>query len=181
MTPDPTPVSGMMPVEVSTSALVWMRTTAGLTAAATLIVAELSSTVTGWFVAPTVVAFGAGTPLGRSSSPVARSASTVPPEARTADSNDAVTSMPTPPRPERAPPPAVLTGAVGTALGAGAGSYQRSGVGGAGSGSPSWRDQSVRASDGGEYRSTAGAVGSSLGGVGDQAGGWVGTSCRRVR
>ena len=55
ITPEPTPVSGMIPVEVSTLPLVVIRTTAGLTAAATSIVAEDSSIVTGWLFAPTVV------------------------------------------------------------------------------------------------------------------------------
>jgi hypothetical protein len=47
MTPEPTPVSGMIPFEVSTLPLTSMRTTAGLAFAATLMVAEDSSIVTG--------------------------------------------------------------------------------------------------------------------------------------
>ena len=152
MTPDPTPVSGMMPFEVSTLALVVMRTTAGLTAAATSIVAEFSSTVTGTLLAPTVVPVGAGLGhAGRSRLPVARRASTVPPEARTAErsgrgEDGADTAAAPDAAGSRVP---VATGAVATAPGTTAGSYQRSGVGAA-SGSPSWRDQSVRGSGGGE-------------------------------
>src|SRR5688500_8635661 len=140
----------MMPVEVSTSALVVIRTTAGLTAAATEMVAEFSSIGGGWLLAPTVVPVGpVWTSAVRSRAPVARRARTVPVDASTADSRAAARSVPMPPRPER---PALVVGTtdvVGTAPGTGAGSYQRSGVV-AGAGSPSWRDHSVRDSGGGE-------------------------------
>ena len=70
MTPEPTPVSGMMPVDVSTLPPTVIRTTAGLAFAATLIVADDSSIVTGWLLAPTVVTVGVdATAAGRSKAP----------------------------------------------------------------------------------------------------------------
>src|SRR5688500_16860738 len=139
----------MMPVEVSTFPPVVIRTTAGLTAAATSMVAELS--VMGRLVAPTVVPVGpAWTTAGRSSTPLARRARTVPLEASTADRTDAARRVARPPRPDL--PESLVagrTGAVATVPGTTAGSYQRSGVV-AGSMPPSCRDQSVRGSAGGE-------------------------------
>ncbi len=103
-----------------------IRTTAGLTLAATAIVADDSSMATGWVV-PAFVAGGTLVLVtaGRSSAPVAPRARTVPPDARTADSSE--TAMSEPPRPRDRPVSgAGLAAVVGTA--AGAGSYQRSGV-----------------------------------------------------
>src|SRR5688572_28049904 len=130
MTPDPTPVSGMMPFDVSTLAPVVIRTTAGLTAAATSMVAEFSSMVRGRLLAPTVVPVGpTWTGAERSSTQVARRARTVPPEARTADRRDATRSVPMPPRPDRPVSlPAGRTGVVEADPATAAGSYQRSGV-----------------------------------------------------
>ena len=91
MTPDPTPVSGMTPLLPAFAVPVTvMRTTAGLTLAATAIVADDSSMATGWTV-PTLVACGAlaEAGAGRSSAPTADSAATVPTDASTADSTDA--------------------------------------------------------------------------------------------
>ncbi len=125
MTPDPTPVAGMTPLlPESLAPVTVIRTTAGLTLAATAIVADDSSMVTGW-VEPVLVAWldaGAGA-IGRSSAPAAPSARTVPPEASTADSTAAARIVP--PRPPR-PPPLVVVAAAGVWLAAG--SYQRSGV-----------------------------------------------------
>src|SRR5688572_4959451 len=117
----------MIPFDVSTLAPVVIRTTAGLTAAATSMVAEFSSMVRGWLLAPTVVPVGPTcTVAGRSSAPVARSARTVPPEARTAARTDASRSVPMPPRPDRPVSlPAGRTGVVGTDPATAAGSYQR--------------------------------------------------------
>src|SRR5688572_14895735 len=155
----------MIPVDVSTSPPVVIRTTAGLTAAATSMVAELS--VIGRLLAPTVVPVGpARTGAGRSSPPVARRASTVPVEASTAERRDAARSVARPPRPDLPESLAVgRTAVVGTVPGTTAGSYQRSGVV-AVSRSPSCRDQSFRGSDGGEYRSTAAEAESPTGGAG---------------
>src|SRR6478735_309741 len=124
MTPDPTPVSGITPLLPAFAVPVTvMRTTAGLTLAATAIVADDSSMVTGWTV-PTFVACGAlaEAGAGRSSTPTADSAATVPTDASTAERTDASTNEPPLP-PERF---GVSTGAVDGV--AGAGSYQRSGV-----------------------------------------------------
>src|SRR5688572_21859838 len=120
----------MTPFDVSTLEPVVIRTTAGLTAAATSMVAEFSLMVRGWLLAPIVVPVGPTcTVAERSSTPVARRASTVPPEARTADSRDATRSVPIPPRPDRPVSlPAGLTVVVGTDPATAAGSYQRSGV-----------------------------------------------------
>src|SRR5687767_1497147 len=120
----------MIPVEVSTSPPVVIRTTAGLTAAATAMVAELSSTGPGGLLAPTVVPVGpVWTWAVRSRTPVARRARTVPLDASTAESREAARSVPMPPRPDRSEPlDAGVTAVVGTAPGTTAGSYQRSGV-----------------------------------------------------
>src|SRR4029453_3310529 len=86
MTPEPTPVAGMTPVLPSSDPVTVIFTTAGLTLAATAIVADCSSMVTGW-VAPVFVAWGAETALlgaGRSRTPAAPSAPPVPPDARIA-------------------------------------------------------------------------------------------------
>ena len=127
ITPEPTPVSGMTPYvpELALPVTV-IRTTAGLTLAATAIVADDSSMVTGWVV-PALVASGTLVveTTGRSSAPVAPRARTVPPDARTADSSETATSEPPRPR-DRPVSGAGLAAVVGTA--AGAGSYQRSGV-----------------------------------------------------
>src|SRR4029453_11303395 len=147
MRPDPTPVSGMMPCEVSTLPLTVMRTTAGLALAATSIVADDSSMVTGWLVAPTVVPVGevAVAATGFSSAPEAVSAATVPPDARTAARSAAPRTVPTP-RPDRELDTELwVTGVAGTVP---AGSYHRSGVGDV-DGAASWRVQSGRASAGG--------------------------------
>src|SRR6476659_10052991 len=116
----------MIPLDVSTLPFEVLRTTAGLTAAATSIVADDSSMVTGWLFAPTVVPVAAvGVATGRSRTPVALSASTVPPEARTADSSAALKTVPIPPRRRVAGwTLALVTGAAATEA---AGSYQRSG------------------------------------------------------
>src|SRR5215210_4040680 len=87
MTPEPTPVAGIVPPMASgLVSLTVIRTTAGLTFAATSMIAEDSSSVTGCFaptvVPPAVVAAGAREP--RSSAPEALSAKNVPPEPRTA-------------------------------------------------------------------------------------------------
>src|SRR5688572_29609261 len=104
MTPEPTPVSGMIPLDVSTPPLTVIRTTAGLAFAATLIVADDSSIVTGWLLAPTFVAFGVvETAAGRSSAPVALRATSVPPDASTADRSAAARTVPRPPRPALEP------------------------------------------------------------------------------
>src|SRR5688572_18987629 len=141
----------MMPLDVSTPPPIVIRTTAGLTAAATSIVAEFSLIGPGWLLAPTVVPVGpAGSTVARSSAPVARRARTVPLEASTADRSAAAKSVPIPRRPDVLEPlDAGLTGVVGTDPARAAGSYQRSGVV-AGGGSSSWRDQSLRGPDGGE-------------------------------
>ncbi len=129
MTPEPTPVSGMIPLDVSTLPLTLMRTTAGLAFAATLIVADDSSIVTGWLLAPTVVVVGVvDTGAGRSSAPVALSATSVPPDASTADRSAAPKTVPSPLRPDFVPVTAPCVTGVGDTLAAG--SYQRSGVGG---------------------------------------------------
>src|SRR3954468_21070566 len=80
MTPDPTPVGGMTPkLPVSDRPVMVMRTTAGLTADATAIVADDSSMATGW-TAPALVAWDeVDTGAGRSRAPAASSARTVPP------------------------------------------------------------------------------------------------------
>src|SRR4249920_1391923 len=90
MTPEPTPVSGITPRSPPELPVTLIFTTAGLTLAATAMVADDSSMATGW----TVPAFVAcGNPrldaAGRSSAPAAPSARTVPPDARTADNSDA--------------------------------------------------------------------------------------------
>src|SRR6266540_3408447 len=124
MTPEPTPVSGMTPrLPASVEPLTVIRTTAGLTLAATSIVAEDSSMITGWG-APVVVPWAAigVEEIGRSNAPLALSARTVPPDASTADNTATATIEPAP-EPRR-------RGAVGeTGSVTGAGSYQRSGVG----------------------------------------------------
>jgi len=123
-----------------------IRTTAGLAFAATSIVALDSSIVTGWLLAPTVVPVGVtAVAAGRSKAPDAFSATTVPPEARTAARSAAPRTVPVP-RPTREPWTAgSWTGAAGTVA---AGSYQRSGVRAA-TGSGSSRAQSGRGSIGG--------------------------------
>src|SRR6187397_1611512 len=127
MTPEPTPVAGMMPRSVFASPEVVICTTAGLTLAATSMVADDSSIVTGC-AEPTVwpVELDA-TGVGWSSEPVACSAMTVPPEASTAARRADATIMQAPPR-----EPVVWVGVGGATVAvpiAGAGSYQRSGVG----------------------------------------------------
>src|SRR5437660_12304329 len=92
MTPEPTPVCGI----VSPSPLVFVpsaviRTTAGLTFAATSMIADDSSSVTGWR-APTVVLLDGTVPTGvvaRLSAPDASRARKVPPDARVAPSGGA--------------------------------------------------------------------------------------------
>src|SRR3982751_6574792 len=87
MTPEPIPVWGI----VLPSSFVFLpsaviRTTAGLTLAATSMIADDSSSVTGCR-APIAVAFEADAPAGvvvRLSAPDASRARNVPPEARTA-------------------------------------------------------------------------------------------------
>src|SRR6478735_302649 len=144
MTPDPTPVEGMTPRSpLFALPVTVIRTTAGLTAAATAMVAEFSSMVTG-LTAPTEVPVAVVVAPGsvRSRAPVAPSASTVPPDARTADSS--ATAMTGPPVRRD------VVGATATAgAGSAAGSYQRSGVGVAG-GASYVRIQSGRASGVGE-------------------------------
>ena len=125
MTPEPTPLSGMIPRSPAPwIPLTVIRTTAGLMFAATAIVADDSSIDTG-LTAPTLVpgvTDEAGRP--RSSDPVTPSARTVPPEARTAASSAAATTDPEPAR--------FWTVAGATGAAAGAGSYQRSGAADAG-------------------------------------------------
>src|SRR4051812_1155708 len=85
MTPDPTPVVGIVsPIESVLVPSTVMRTTAGVTFAATSMIADDSSSVTGCFaptVVPVVVAAGIG--VWRSSAPDAFNARNVPPEPRT--------------------------------------------------------------------------------------------------
>ena len=122
-----------------------IRTTAGLTLAATAMVADVSSMVTG-LTAPTAVparrrwSRRPGCGRGRRVAPSAR---TVPPEARTADSSAAAMTGPS----RSAARSSALTATAGA--GAAAGSYQRSGVGVAG-GASYVRIQSGRASGVGE-------------------------------
>src|SRR3954471_6844062 len=99
MTPDPTPVAGMTPLFPESDAPVTvMRTTAGLTLAATEIVADDSSMVTGCEAPAFVAWLDAGTGLpGWSGPPGARRARTVPPAASTADNS--ATARIEPPRP----------------------------------------------------------------------------------
>src|SRR5947208_13847490 len=97
MTPEPTPVCGI----VSPSPLVFVpsaviRTTAGLTFAATSMIADDSSSVTGWR-APTVVLLDGTVPTGvvaRLSAPDASRARKVPPDARMAPSSAASMTWP---------------------------------------------------------------------------------------
>ena len=143
MTPEPTPVSGMTPRSPEFALPVTvMRTTAGLTLAATAMVADDSSMVTGWVV-PTlcpVTTEAAG--AGWSKAPLALRATTVPPEARIADRRAAARTGPIEFR-FRA-----TVGATGAAAAGAAGSYQRSGVVG---GTASYsRIQSGRLSGAGE-------------------------------
>src|SRR5262245_13810936 len=99
MIPEPTPVDGMIPLDVSTLPLVVILTTAGLALAATSIVADDSSMVTGWLLAPTVVPTGPlATAVGWSNAPDASSARTVPPDARMADRRAAPSTVPVPER-----------------------------------------------------------------------------------
>src|SRR5688572_13703282 len=100
-----------------------MRTTAGLADAATSMMADDSSMVTGW---REVTFWPTGEEAGWpccSKAPVAFSANTVPPEARTAASRAAPTTVPVP-----APRRGRSAGTVAVAVGV-AGSYQRSWVG----------------------------------------------------
>src|SRR5919107_2066982 len=99
MTPEPTPVAGIWPKSGSSLPLVVIRTTAGLALAATSIVADDSSIVTGWRADTGVPVAGleAGW-LGRSKAPVALRGGTVPPDASTADSRAAPRTVPRPPR-----------------------------------------------------------------------------------
>src|SRR5258708_4310060 len=121
MTPDPTPVGGMTPkLPVSDRPVTVIRTTAGLTADATAIVADDSSMAPGWTAPALLPAGDVSAAAGRSSAPTAPSARTVPPDARTADRSVAATSEPLPLRPRRT---SEVAGAVGA--GVGAGSYQR--------------------------------------------------------
>src|SRR5688572_21281585 len=133
MTPDPTPVSGMIPLLGSALPETVMRTTAGLTFDATSMVADCSSMVTGWLALTFVPLFATGAAAGRSSTPVAESAATVPPEARIADRAAARTMEPVEPRPARPAVVLVLAEVAATGVGdaadvPGPGSYQRSGV-----------------------------------------------------
>ena len=113
----------MVPNSVVALPLVVILTTAGPALAATSMIAESSSMVTGWraeTVAPT------GEEAGWaccSKAPVALSATTVPPDARAAASSAAPTTVP-------APLPRRGRSGVTVVAGAGvAGSYQRSCVG----------------------------------------------------
>ena len=124
MTPEPTPVSGMTPrLPAFDVPVTVIRTTAGLTLAATAIVADDSSIATGWSV-PTFVACGTlercRAPVGRARRP-RRARGRCPAEARTADRSGAART-----RPAARPRSTGVAGAVGA--GVGAGSYQRSGV-----------------------------------------------------
>ncbi len=154
MTPEPTPVSGMIPLLVSALPETVIRTTAGLTLDATSMVADCSSMVTGWLALTFVPLFETGAAPVRSSAPVADRATTVPPEARIADSAAARTTEPVELRPVRPAVVVVLVGGVATGVVdpadvTGAGSYQRSGVT-AGASSGSWRVQTGRGSGAGE-------------------------------
>src|SRR4029079_3369150 len=147
MTPEPTPVSGITPrLPASVEPLTVIRTTAGLTLAATLIVADDSSIVTGRgapTLVPCAVTWFVTTRLR---APVALRPSTVPPAASTAESKATATSDPAP-EPRR-------RGGVGfTGWVTGAGSYQRSGVGATGVSQS--RAQSARGSGVGAKRSVA--------------------------
>src|SRR6187401_48090 len=143
MTPEPTPVGGMTPrLPVSVAPVTRILTTAGLTLVATAIVADDSSMATGWR-APALVDWGDVTAAaGRSRAPVALSARTVPPEARTADSSAAAINAPPP-----LPSPRDVRVGTSVAAGVGAGSYQRSGV--TGGASSHERAQSERVSGAG--------------------------------
>src|SRR6187455_3660680 len=150
MTPEPTPVSGMTPLLVSTLLDVVMRTTAGLTLAATAMVADDSSMLTGWLPLTVEPLAATGLGVGWSRAPVADRARTVPPEARTADRAAARTTEPVLDRLARpAEVVGAVTGVVAAVAAAGAGSYQRSGVT-AGAVAVSWRDQTGRGSGVGE-------------------------------
>src|SRR3954451_19185023 len=128
MIPEPTPVSG---IEDPNWLLAWLDeviwTTAGPTFSATCVTAELSLIVSGWleevFVPAATLAAGLG--VTRFSAPVAPSAASVPPDARTAEIRLAARIVPRPMPLRRR---SATTGAV-TAGEAGAGSNQRSGVG----------------------------------------------------
>src|SRR5258705_10076036 len=114
MTPDPTPVGGMTPkLPVSDRPVTVIRTTAGLTADATAIVADDSSMATGWTAPALLPAGDVATAAGRSSAPTAPSARTVPPDARTAFRRVAATCVPLPLRPRRN---SVVAGAVGAGV-----------------------------------------------------------------
>src|SRR6185437_1276782 len=113
MTPEPTPVAGMTPVLPLSEPVTVILTTAGLTFAATAIVADCSSMVTGW-LAPVLVAWGAETALlgaGRSRTPAAPSATTVPTDARIAARTAVSTTEPARERFGRVVDVAVGTGA----------------------------------------------------------------------
>src|SRR5215203_4641479 len=136
---------------VSEAPVTRIFTTAGLTVDATAIVADDSSMATGW-TAPAFDACGkTAAGAGRSRAPAAFRASTVPPDARTADRSVAATSDPLP-RPSRRV--AVVAGAVGA--GVGAGSYQRSGVTGGASSQDLAHSERVSGVD--VYRSPADAA-----------------------
>src|SRR4051812_45423122 len=128
----------MTPCDVSTFPLTVMRTTAGLAFDATSTVAEDSSIVTGWFVAPMVAPVGvvAVVAAGLSNAPEAFRATTVPPDARTADNSAAPRMVPMP----RFVPEPPLTGPSWTGLAGtvAAGSFPPPGGGprGAGGASP---------------------------------------------
>ena len=152
-------------------------TTAGLTFAATSMVADDSSMVTGWTV-PTLLPCPVGDTMAvvRSRLPVAASAATVPVEARTADRSATARIEPVPERELR---PRSTAGSVATAA-TGAGSYQRSGVGGTVFSAE--RAQSGRASGVGENWSagtSAAGVPGVIGAIGVSSGRsvrWVGSS-----
>src|SRR6187402_2794251 len=135
MTPEPTPVSGMAPDASGVVPPTVIRTTAGLTLAATSMVAEDSSMVTG-LVVPTLLPWpvvGMKAPP-RSSAPLAPRTRTVPPAARTADRSETARIEPIPVCLRVVPPLDGVTAATGAGV-AGAGSNQRSGVVGAGASS----------------------------------------------
>src|SRR5262245_44651702 len=91
MIPEPTPDSGIVPPPPSGDwPVAVIRTTAGLTFAATSMIADDSSRVTDWWVAVWVLP---PDPAGRFRAPVASRTTTVPPEARTAESTAARTTV----------------------------------------------------------------------------------------
>ena len=104
MTPDPTPVLGMSVPNTPVSPLpvvVVILTTAGPAFAAASMTADDSSMVTGTCAPVGCVAPAWVVVAVRSSTPARSRTTTVPPAARTADSREAVTTVPTPAPPRR--------------------------------------------------------------------------------